>query len=121
MNSPMESLPDVPSLSAGTLTSDSIRQWRDSVEEFFNVEGRKVRGIILELEESLWEGELPADKSARSEAEPPIVELTMDANVRPAAPVSGDPKQLRRLEDLAKRIGDRLSRQSVASSAGSNG
>lgn len=93
----------MPLTAPAELSTQTIREWRASIEEFFHRERPKLRNLILELEESLW----ASDDAPQSVPfpPPPPVETT------PAAPgrsrqgeVSDDFAQKRRLDDLAKSI-----------------
>lgn len=92
-------------------THESIREWRSSMETFFNEDWKQVGRIVTSLENSLWENS-SLTSSDQSEKQKDHVEVNckaqIDAMSKPRTPVSSDPEQKMRLENLAKKIEQRL-------------
>lgn len=101
----------------GCATSQGIREWRESIETFFTNDWQKVRDMVLGLEESLWEeteGSPSKPLSSQGVSSQQELQAAYQAaydSIPGRTPVSPDPEQKRRLESLAKRIGQRLQRR----------
>ncbi len=106
-------------LSSEAHSVESVREWRQAIEEFFNEDWPKLTHLILSIEESLWEdGNLRNDEDALKETDHCSVENQTDRSTNSeldnfqtrheSIPVATEPEQQRRLEELAKKIEMRL-------------
>lgn len=97
-----------------TTTSSDIREWRESIETFFDEDWTRLSVIIERLEESLWPTEESEDVSLQqsdqnsSAGNQADCQAQLDALAKTTVPVSSDPEQKQRLENLAKKIEERL-------------
>lgn len=100
-------------------SKESIREWRSSMESFFSEDWQQVGQIITRLEDSLWEntsqGKAEPKHASRSQGESNC-EAQLDAMRKTPVPVSNDPQQKQRLEELAQKIENRLKNNSRESS-----
>ncbi len=106
-------------LSSETRSVESVREWRHAVDEFFTEDWPKLTDLILSIEESLWGednlerisdvlegntlGDPERDAKHSTEPEPEIYD-----SHRERVPAAAEPEQKRRLEQLAKKIEERL-------------
>lgn len=91
----------------GTLSVNGVRQWRETVDEFFCQDWQKLRDLILTLEESLWDQDI---ENLVSEMNASGSDLQGDdlPKLKPVVARSNDPIQQQRLNDLAKKIEETL-------------
>ena len=65
----------------GDASIDSVRQWRETVEMFFAEDWEHLRGLILDLEESIWtEDELDKKREEAANAKAVPTELLQAIN-----------------------------------------
>lgn len=110
--------------SYGSHSIETVRDWRNAVEEFFNEDWPKLTDLIQSIEESLWEDDLQdcvvsglkeIDQSeVRNDERQSRGHDSGNHETRPeSVSVSAEPEQQRRLEELAKKIEERLKKTSV--------
>lgn len=87
-------------LHIGSLYVTDVRNWRESLESYFESEWPKLTEIIHRLEESVWDD---LDKDSGN-----FQEQATETTRRIA--VEEPPDQMRKLTELAKQIDDQINR-----------
>lgn len=91
----------------GTLSVNSVRQWRETVDDFFSQDWQKLRDLILSLEESMWDQDIE-NLVAEMSASDTDLEGDELPKFKPVVAKSNDPIQKQRLDELAKKIEETL-------------
>lgn len=107
----------------GGASIESVRQWREAVESYFSEDWEQLRGMIMELEESIWtedQLERKREKAFHDSAVPmellrsivePVQVVEEEDLTKPETQDAGERLGNERLRELSRKIEERIQNQ----------